>query len=183
MSKKIGPVPMPIALLGTALILFLLYRHYHTAAGATSGTSSSTSAPDPNAVDPNTGLTYGAEEQAGLSQIAGPPSTNGTGVGGAGGGLSVGDLEGLLSSLQGLGATNYYYGAGVTPPTPTNPSGPGNASINQTPPPAVAQQTQTAPASGQPSAPNTPTPTVAFSTTSTPTPAPMPSPADRKSVV
>lgn len=136
MDKKVLGMPMPVALAIGAVIIFLVYRHYQAnAASSTSGTSSSSNAPDPNAVDPNTGLTYGAEEQAATAALGGTGTGNGTGAGGAGGGLSVGDLEGLLQSLQGFqGSTNYYYGGGGSGAnlTPTN-NQPGNGAGSQTP--------------------------------------------------
>lgn len=145
MSKKIGPIPLPIAIGLVAVVGYLLYRRAKSStASGTSGTSSASgsSAVDPNAIDPNTGLTYGAEEQAAQAGLGAGASTNGSGSGGAGGGLSVGDLEGLIQSLQGLGATNYYYGGGGSgaAPTPTNTTGPGAGTTNQyvpSPSPAV----------------------------------------------
>jgi hypothetical protein len=130
MQRKVLGIPLPIAVGVLALAGFLVYRHFKTGSSSTTSGTSSSSAPDPNAIDPNTGLTYGAEEQAGLGSIAAGPSTNGTGTGGVGGeGLSVGDLEGLLTALQGFGGTtNYYYGGGGSGvnQTPTNPTGAGN---------------------------------------------------------
>lgn len=133
MKKKIGPIPVPVAILIVAAVAYLGYRHYkNSSASGTSGVSSTgSSAVDPNAVDPQTGLTYGAEEQAALGAQAGQPSTNGTGADGVGGGgMSLGDLEGLLTALQGFGGTSYYYGSGsgFSDQTPTNPAGPGSLS-------------------------------------------------------
>jgi hypothetical protein len=140
---------------------FIAYRHYRNTASGTSGVSSTgSSAVDPNAIDPNTGLTYGAEEQAAQAGLGAGASTNGTGAGGVGGGMSIGDLEGLLQSLQGLGTTNYYYGGGGSgaDQTPTNTTGPGAGTTSQVAPFSYASPVQQASPLASPSAPS-PAPT------------------------
>lgn len=125
MQKKILGLPAPLFIGVVAIGAFIIYRHYKNT-GLTSGSSTGVggSTVDPNAVDPTTGLTYGAEQQAGLNALGGGGSPNGSGTGGVGGsGLSLSDLESLFSLIQGSSTpgtvTNNYYG------TPTNPDNPG----------------------------------------------------------
>jgi len=118
MQKKILGLPAPIVLVGAAVVLFLVYRHYKSnAISSTSGTSGATNPPDPNAIDPNTGLTYGAEETAGLNAMN-PVGVNGTGMQGTAGsnGFSVGDLESLLQTMAQL---NQQQTPAAAAPTPT----------------------------------------------------------------
>lgn len=125
MSKKVAGVPMPIVLIVGVVVVYLVYRHYQAnSVGSTSGSTSSSTAPDPNAIDPNTGLTYGAEEQAATNSMANSGVGGATGSGSTGASQEIGDLEGLL---QALGAVGYNVGGGGSgpAPTPTNDQ-PGN---------------------------------------------------------
>lgn len=138
MNKKIGPVPVPIAVAIVAVVGFLLYRHYKGQTSTSGLASTSTISPDPNSIDPNTGLTYGAEEAAATGSVGSGASTLGSTDSGAGstGGLQLSDLASLLSAFQGLGTTNYYYGGGANGAgdTPTNTTGAGNGSTSQASP-------------------------------------------------
>lgn len=69
MGKKYGPLPLWAWGLAGGVVLYLLYRYYQNSSGASS-TASTTGILDPNAVDPNTGLTYGEEEAAALNANA-----------------------------------------------------------------------------------------------------------------
>lgn len=166
MKKKILGLPFPVAIGIVAVLGFLVYRHFKNNTSSTANSSGSSASPasiDPNAIDPNTGLTYGAEEQAGLAQVGGAPSTNGTGTGGVGDGLSISDLESLIQSLEG-----FHNGGGngpiLNPPTPTLVTPPSIPPPGPTGYPTPAQPTpqsngdsggQTSPPVSNPSFPGT----------------------------
>lgn len=73
MNKKIGPLPMWAWAVVGGLALYVVYRYYQNSAANNSTTAAATGTTgilDPNAVDPNTGLTYGQEESAALNANA-----------------------------------------------------------------------------------------------------------------
>jgi hypothetical protein len=63
MTKKMGPLPVWAWGLIIGVGVYFLYERYSSGSSSTSSTAAS-AALDPNAIDPNTGLTYGAEESA-----------------------------------------------------------------------------------------------------------------------
>ncbi len=92
MKKKLGPLPVWAwgVIFGVAGYLYL--RNRSASSSSSSSTSPTASVLDPNAVDPNTGLTYGQEEQAAMAN-SGLSAT----AGGAGGGGTL-PAEGNLGS-------------------------------------------------------------------------------------
>lgn len=93
LQRKIGPLPMWAWALLVGGVAYVVYRRY--SAGSSSSTSATTASTlDPNSVDPNTGLTYGQEEQAALN-------ANAASLGGGsalGGGTSESGAQGTLGS-------------------------------------------------------------------------------------
>lgn len=63
----VGQVPRKYALMGGAVVGGIAIYAYWKHRGSASSTATTPSTVDPNAVDPLTGLTYGAEQSAGLS--------------------------------------------------------------------------------------------------------------------
>lgn len=117
MQKKVAGVPMPLAVLGAAVVVWFLYKRLKTAS-APAATAPAQTTPTP--------------DQTGA--IAAPPSTNGTGGGGIGDQMSSQLLQALLAQEQlyslgttgsynttstyygGQGNTNYYGNQGGTNP-------------------------------------------------------------------
>lgn len=139
MTKKLGPLPIWAWGLIFGIGGYFLYERY-VSGGSASSTSSTTGILDPNAVDPNTGLTYGEEESA--AENANAASAGGLGSGGgtvdttpsesgltATGetGNEIQDLTGFLTALQGAGfqyapnGTGSDTNAGSSVTTPANP--------------------------------------------------------------
>lgn len=81
LKKKIGPLPVWAWGLILGVVGYFAYERYSASSSSSSGTASTTGILDPNAVDPNTGLTYGEEEQAALNNNAEAASGGGTGGG------------------------------------------------------------------------------------------------------
>jgi hypothetical protein len=113
LKKKIGPLPVWAwgVILGVGA--YFLYERYRAGSAASSSSDGTTGILDPNAVDPNTGLTYGAEEadalNANASQLAGSggsalPDESGL-TGSTPGTDEIGDLIDLLGALNGAGFT------------------------------------------------------------------------------
>lgn len=110
LTKKVGPLPLWGWMLGAGLGIFLYYRSVASGGSAAAPAVGSTAgAPDPSAVDPNTGLTYGQEENAALGGGGSLGSTTGstTDTGGGSGNASTGsplDLTGGFDTqITGLG--------------------------------------------------------------------------------
>jgi hypothetical protein len=100
-NKKYGPLPLWAWGLVGGVAIYFLYRYYSNSAATASSSSPTSQVLDPNAIDPNTGLTYGQEESAALNAGAA------AGVPGSGGG-STGSIDttsqGIDSFDQGLQA-------------------------------------------------------------------------------
>jgi hypothetical protein len=117
MSKKIGPIPLPIAIALVAVVGYLAYRRFKSSSSSTPATTSGSTGVDPNA----------ASNDAGMGAGLGNTSTGtGTGDGGAGGGISLSDVEGLISAMQGL-QPGTVYNYGVQPGSGTQFGGTGTA--------------------------------------------------------
>lgn len=97
MNKKYGPLPLWAWGLAGGVILYLLYRYYSNSSSSSSNVVSASTL-DPNAVDPNTGLTYGQEESAALNANA--ASVAGSTGGAGSGGLTESSAQGQVSSLS-----------------------------------------------------------------------------------
>ena len=80
LKKKIGPLPVWAWGLILGVVGYFAYERYSAGSSSSSGTASTTGILDPNAVDPNTGLTYGQEEAA--AENANAASDSGAGSGG-----------------------------------------------------------------------------------------------------
>lgn len=102
MNKKIGPLPMWAWAVIAGVGGLLLYRYYQNAnAGSSSGSGiNTTGILDPNAVDPNTGITYGEEEAAALN---GQAANAATGGGSLGGGTSESGAQGTVPATNEFG--------------------------------------------------------------------------------
>jgi LysM repeat protein len=88
-KKKVAGLPVWMWGIAGAAALYFIYRWYSSGSGSSSTAASPTATVlDPNAVDPNTGLTYGEEETAALG-------------GGGTGGLDTFD-QGIQSFMQDL---------------------------------------------------------------------------------
>jgi hypothetical protein len=108
LQKKVGPLPVWAWGLILGIGVYYLYRRNKQNQQATTATTSNPGVLDPNAVDPNTGLTYGQEESAALNANA--ASAGGTvGTYPTSSGLdtslqsSASDLSSLDSLLQEFG--------------------------------------------------------------------------------
>jgi|SRR5215469_1025445 len=97
----VGPVKKPVLIGGLVILAVILgvayYRHSRAAGQQAAADASRT--PDPNAVDPNTGLTYG-EEAAGVQ---------------AGDGTGTGDNSGIVGYAQGNPIYSDQAGYGPAP--------------------------------------------------------------------
>lgn len=120
MTKKLGPLPVWAWGLILGVAGYFAYARYKENEASTS--SSSTSTLDPNSVDPNTGLTYGQEEDAALNADA-TSAANGSQSGGSTTtspaesiSQEVSDVTGLITSLESAGLI-------TAPSTSSNGSG------------------------------------------------------------
>lgn len=147
LTKKMGPLPVWAWGLIIGVGVFFLYERYAGAA-STSTTATDTSASlDPNAVDPNTGLTYGTEEQDAENSAAAGVSTPTEGsLGSSGGTTSTGqtpddfdtdlnNMEGLLGFIQSVDPNfgQSPVGTGSTQPTMTSSTPPPTTPTAHTP--------------------------------------------------
>lgn len=135
LGKKMGPLPVWAWGLIIGVGVYFLYTRYNSASN-TSATAASSSL-DPNAIDPNTGLTYGQEEQAAQQNLA--PTAGNLGSSGGGGtttGTETGadsfdtnltNLEGLLGFIQSVDP-NFGTGAGAAGGSGANGGGDGTNS-------------------------------------------------------
>jgi hypothetical protein len=148
LTKKLGPLPVWAWGLIFGVAGYFVYARYKENSAATS--SSSTSTLDPNSIDPNTGLTYGQEEDSALSGMA----TSGGGGGSSSNGTvtpptlsqELTDVTSLIASLEAAGliptpaptptpGTPELTPITVPDPTtPTTPAVPGPQSPPATPP-------------------------------------------------
>ncbi len=130
MKKKIGPLPLWAWGLVAGVGLYVLYRYYEASSSSAGNATTTTGILDPNAVDPNTGLTYGEEEEAAENANAAAQSSGGytspsdtttgtTGLATGETGDEVGDLTNFLTELSNAGFTYNPSGSGSpTAPTP-----------------------------------------------------------------
>lgn len=132
LNKKMGPLPVWAWGLILGIGGYIVFRRLGSSSTATTPTDSVL---DPNAVDPNTGLTYGQEEDAALN-------ANATGGGSLGGGGTTSDsgaqstipdstapdiiaaINGLTNALTGSQAGTGPLPAGAPTPPPVTPSNP-----------------------------------------------------------
>jgi len=137
-TKKLGPLPVWAWGLIFGVLGYYLYTRYEANASTASSGTGTTGILDPNAVDPNTGLTYGEEESAALNNAA---SAAGNGGGTSDSGLTP-NLQTGTTELQDLESFLGQFGTiaqqlGYTPPgggtTTTPTSTPSTPSTNSSP--------------------------------------------------
>ena len=105
MNRKLGPLPVWAWGLILGVGGYMFYRYYKSGSSTTTGSSPTGTVLDPNAVDPNTGLTYGQEESAAMNANATSPATGSLGSSGGGtdtGSTSGPSLTGELNDLQAI---------------------------------------------------------------------------------
>jgi hypothetical protein len=159
MKKKMGPLPVWAWGLILGVGVYFLYERYKTA--ATSSTAASAGGTlDPNAVDPNTGLTYGQEESAALNSNAagaaggssspssGSLDTSGTTAADAFT-SQLSNMESLLSFIQGIDP-NFGTGASNTSAGSTAAASAATAAAASSPPVTPAGTPAAAPTVNQP---------------------------------
>lgn len=142
LTKKMGPLPVWAWGLIIGIGGYIVFRRLGSSSTATSPTDSVL---DPNEVDPNTGLTYGQEEDAALNANA----TGGASLGGGGtttdsGAQATIPTDEFSDFLTFLGELNQVQqalpGTGIT--TPANAPSAGNPTpapvINSNPPTVTA---------------------------------------------
>ena len=158
MKKKIGPLPLwTWAILG-GVAVYYLYRRMRENAAAT--TSSSTSTLDPNAVDPNTGLTYGAEENAALqygstSALGGGSTSSGASPQPLDIGAEITDITNLISGLEAAGLISSPTTTNAGSQGPAGPAGPAGPPGPAGPSAPVSTTPNTPGSASSPSAPTT----------------------------
>jgi hypothetical protein len=159
------------------VVAFYLYKRYTENQAATSSTISPTaSVLDPNAIDPNTGLTYGQEENAALqsSAISAPgSSSNGAYPTQSSLGQEVTDVTGLIQSLENAGLIPTP--GTTTTATPAAP-GPAPAPTPTYTPPNIYVTVPPAPVSSTPGVPG-PASSPSSAPTTNPSPVAQPSPS------
>ena len=126
LQRKLGPLPVWAWGLIFGVGGYFFYRYYKSGSSSTPQASPTGTVLDPNAIDPNTGLTYGQEESAALNANATSPSagglagSNGSGTGSLSGAGSLSDQLTNLQTIFGLiQQLDPNLGA---PPAPPNPS-------------------------------------------------------------
>ena len=171
LSKKMGPLPVWAWGLIFGVVGYYLYERHLSSSASNTSTASTAQVLDPNAIDPNTGLTYGQEEDAALNanaaQLAG---SGGSGTSPTDSSLStqpsdlqtgtseLGDLSTFLSGFSQIARQLGYTAPGALSPgvpTPITSSGPGIVATANTNPAVwdtstMAQQAQAALANKRP---------------------------------
>lgn len=123
LKKKVGP--LPVWAWGLIFGVVGYYVYVRSRSTATTGISPTDAVLDPNAIDPNTGLTYGQEEGAALNATAGgavgttPADSNlvaGTN--------ELGDLEAFLGQFGNIASQLGFTPPGTLAPPPEIPAVP-----------------------------------------------------------
>jgi hypothetical protein len=133
LKKKVGPLPVWAWGIIFGVVGYYVYsRNRGSSTGSASANTVTPAVLDPNAIDPNTGLTYGAEEGAALNANAGLAGGAGTGTVPTDSNLStgtneLGDLESFLSQFGNIASQLGYVPPGTgnaapAPPPLTSPA-------------------------------------------------------------
>lgn len=155
LTKKLGPLPIWAWGLILGVGGYFVYSRYASGSSSSSSSTSPVSGVlDPNAVDPNTGLTYGQEEDAALNANAAGGASLGSsgGVSDSGGQATVpstnefGDFLTFLDEFNQFGQT--LSGLGIVPSTAgaTTQAAAASAPVQATSPPTITAAANVSPA-------------------------------------
>lgn len=153
LTKKLGPLPVWAWGLILGVGGYIVYAR--SRASSTSTSSGTLGVLDPNAVDPNTGLTYGQEEDAALNanaSAAGGPLAGGGTTSDSGGQSTVPPVDEFGDFLTFLGELNQIQqalpGTGITTGTtasPTTATAAASAPVTASNPPTVTATAHASP--------------------------------------
>jgi hypothetical protein len=148
-KRKLGPLPIWVWGVIGGIAVYYVYSRRKASATATNATTGGTL--DPNQVDPNTGLTYGAEEGAALNATAGTVGSSGN----LDQSSSAGDI---VNTIEAWLAANPPAPGAAGAVGPAGPAGPGAAPAPpsngaNTSPPLLPVLLPTKPSANAPAAP------------------------------